>query len=1203
MNIKTFAQQSRKILMEGVAQKVLFWGFDNKGDNQHEPEAIEGGYMFRGEVYDDPTVLSRWKALKSAISTKGIKVVMEEAAYTWFNRMMAIRILSKSGYDMSQLEYEGDNKTPVILQRARRGQYSFLSPDEQSRLQQVIPDYQKEKEAFAILLVGYCHSHTLLQSVFGGIDDYTELLLPGNILAQTGFIHLLNTTDAISDEEYQKVELIGWLYQFYISDRKDEVFASFKKKKKAEAKDIPAATQIFTPNWIVKYMVENTVGKLWLDLNPQSEIKEKMEYLVESPNREYGDPIISEIVELKLMDPAVGSGHILVEGFDLLYEMYMEEYYSPEEAVQSILQHNLFGLDIDKRAAQLARFAVLLKAAKKHSDILKKGLLPHIYAMPEPRPFSRQEVLDFLGAEGNQYEDALFNALKRMQDAQNLGSIMEFGLSIESRAYILQRLNILKEENYRSFEIEALLPAITPYIQIVTLLTQRYQAVAANPPYMGQKSMNSILKSYVNKHFPLSKADLYAVFMEVCLSLNSSNGFMGMINQHSWMFLSTYVKLREDVLSKFSIQSMLHLGPRTFEELSGEVVQSTAFVIEKGKKKQEGIYFRLVDFRNNNQKENNFKRGENKYAEIAQSNFSLLPGSPIAYWISDRVVELLNNQTKISKYSNARIGLATGRNDYYLRYWHETSYNNIDWTSKSRIEAKLNGKKWFRYNKGGEIRRWYGNQTFVINWENDGAELLNTLHPSGKRIWAHNFNLEYIFKESISWTDITTKGLALRFYPAGSLFDSSGTSAFFEDKKIMLYALGFTNTKFVNALAKVFNPTFHFTPGDYSRLPFIYDRNEAQIVIEFVERCINISQRDWDAHEVSWCFKSNPLCTSESTLKEAYQTWLKKVTNDFFQLHEIEVELNKIFIKLYKLEEEITPQIPLKDITILQEELNYKALDKMEDTFKKEGKEAVELPIKNDLVIKQLISYAIGVFMGRYRLDKPGLNIAHPNPTDEEIASYTVSFSSQTEEAESSYHKTAGSTIVEKAPTVVEIDQDAIIPLMGSDCQFPDDAVQRVKKFLEIVWGTDTLTQNLNFLQECLDEDLEKYLVKQFWKDHCRMYSKKPIYWLFSSPSGAFQILVYMHRMNAFTVEKIRSNYLMEHLKSLRFQIEQMENSAQTFTKIEAKLLDKLRSNLQECEAYDTQLKDVADRQIVFDLDDGVTANYALFEGVVAPIK
>lgn len=703
MNTKTFAQQSRNLLMDGVAKKLLYWGFDTKGEVLETPNKISGGYSFRGEVADDTNVAQLWEALKKAVQNKGIEVVVEEAAYTWFNRMMAIRIMAKNGYGQSQLEYaEGLDHTPIILQKARQGQHAFLNVTEQQRLKKVIGDYSKDQEAFALLLVGYCHSNTMLKSVFGKIDDYSELLLPDNMLQDSGFLHLLNTTDAISDADYKEVELIGWLYQFYISERKDEVFASFKKKKKAEAKDIPAATQIFTPNWIVKYMVENTAGKIWLDKHPDSPLKDQMKYLVENDSDGNSEPIIKNVEDLTLIDPAAGSGHILVEGFDLLYQMYMEEYYTPEETVQCILTKNLFGLDIDNRAAQLATFAILLKAATKYRDVFSKGWLPNVYAMPESQDFSLQELKDFLGNERQDYVEELETALRLMKQAKNLGSVMKLSLSEEARDYIQEHYNILQQDDYLDLNLKSILQGLKSYIPILLILTSKYATVVANPPYMGQKNMNAALKNYVNVNYPLSKSDLFAVFMESCLALNIERGLMGMINQHSWMFLSSYEKLRTHILSNYSIVNMLHLGPRTFEELSGEVVQSTAFVLENGKEIDKATYFRLVDYKNVNEKEKNFHNDENKYDYVSQSDFSEIPSSPIAYWISKSLINLFDKNLVGDNY-RITAGIRTSADAQFLRLWHEVSKRKLDKSCNSYVDLKSNSNKWFAFNKGGSF--------------------------------------------------------------------------------------------------------------------------------------------------------------------------------------------------------------------------------------------------------------------------------------------------------------------------------------------------------------------------------------------------------------------------------------------------------------------------------------------------------------------
>lgn len=1172
MNTKTFAQEARKILMQGVAKKLLYWGFNAKGDILEQPEKVSGGYSFRGEVFDDPSVPNLWKSLEIAIKNKGIEVVVEEAAYTWFNRIMALRILVKNGYEEPQLEdAPGLEHTPIILQKARQGKSDFLNADEKTRLQKILADYSKDQEAFAILIKGYCHSHKTLQRVFGKIDDYTELLLPDNMLQTDGFLHLLNTTDAISDEDYQKVELIGWLYQFYISEKKDDVFASFKKGKKAEAKDIPAATQIFTPNWIVKYMVENTAGKIWLDKHPNSALKDQMKYLVENDedkeavsssavenglsSRAQSRDLINNVEDLTLIDPAAGSGHILVEGFDLIYKMYLEEYYTPEEAVESILKNNLFGLDIDDRAAQLATFAILLKAAQVYPAIWTKDWLPNVYAMPEAADFNVQELKDFLGEDSADYIGELDAALRLIKQAKNLGSVMKLEISEDARTYIEERFNKIKNAEFRDFNIEAIYQKLKNYIPVLLLLTKKYTSVIANPPYMGQKNMNAGLKNYVNFNYPMSKSDLFAVFMESGLAMLTKTGLLGMINQHVWMFTSTYKNLRENILLNFNIASMLHLGTQTFQELSGEVVQSTAFVLENISKKSIGTYYRLVHSNGILKKEKDFIDRKFEYRNISKYKFNLIEGTPLAYWLTDKEFQLFEKEDKISDYFKAKVGLQTGDNDKFTRIWFETSNNSK--------------RNYIVYNKGGGLRKWYGNLDLVIDWSNDGNSIKN-FKKNGKKA-SYVRNESSYFKEGITWSDISTNGTSFRYLPSSTISDTC--APFVSD--LNYYLLGLCNSSVIKKFAPILNPTIHFNVGNFNSLPFI----NSNINESIIKDNIALSKLDWDSRETSRDFKKSPLLNKNNSLKEDYIFWRQKVTKDFFLLHANEAELNRIFIDIYGLQDELTPEVPLKDITILQEELNGKDLEELEDTFRAQGADAIALPINKAEVISQFISYAIGVFMGRYRLDKPGLNIAHPNPAKEELESYSYNNGD------------------------ITIDEDAILPLMGTACNFPDDALQQIYGLLDAIWGEATRTENINFIQECLNKDLEKFLVADFYKYHCKMYKKKPIYWLFASKKGAFQVLVYMHRMNAFTVEKIRDNYLLEHIKNIDSEITLLSSNESNLNTKEAKKLEQLRKDLQECYEYEADLKDMADKQITFDLDDGVTVNYKKFETVVAKIK
>ena len=1200
MNTKTFAQESRNLLMDGVAKKLLYWGFDTNGNVLEQPNKLSGGYTFRGDVFDDANVPELWDSLKHAVQQKGIEVVVEEAAYTWFNRMMALRIMVKNGYEQPQLEnVTGMEHTPVILQKARQGHYDFLNKGEQERLKKIIGDYSKDQEAFALLLVGYCHANKTLDKVFGKLDDYTELLLPDNMLQDSGFLNLLNTTDAISDDEYQQVELIGWLYQFYISEKKDEVFASFKKNKKAEAKDIPAATQIFTPNWIVKYMVENTAGKIWLDKHPNSPLKSQMKYLVtnddavsSSAQRIENKALINNVEELTLIDPAAGSGHILVEGFELLYQMYMEEYYTPEEAVESILKNNLFGLDIDDRAAQLATFAIFLKAAKKYRDIWQKDWLPNVYAMPEAQDFSMQEVKDFLGKDGIKYAEELDAALRLMKQAKNLGSVMKLHVSDAARTFIEQRFTELKHTDYRDFNIEAIYQNLKSYIPVLLILTKKYTSVVANPPYINSGNLNGIIKSYIAKEYPISKSDLMTVFMEVLPNFSTVNGKFSFINISTWISLSTYRKLRLNIIENFQIDSCLHMGRGIFGVDFGSITMTCT----NSKPNKKSFFFRLFeenfqmidvnfieklfleanennqfrfDFKSYNMKDKTVHHNNHgqrlNYGNIDQTTFIRIPGNSLAYWIGEKYLNLFK-QASFVDYSTAT-GIICGDNVLFIKSWFEINFKLSLFQSDS--------PKWYPLNHGGKKVKWYGSHNDFVMYENNG-EKVRSFPNSMLR------NEKYYFKKGLNWNRLNSSYMAARLTPENFIFEDSSPSGFFNNDNDLKKGLALLNSKVFDSILKIFRPGRKVEKGHIESVPFIFESSSSSSssgIIGFSDQNIIISKKDWDSRETSWDFAKSPLINENNALEHAFLSWQDQVTQDFFQLHANEEELNRIFIDIYGLQEELTPEVALKDITILQEELSKNDMVALEDDFRANGANAIALPIDKGEVISQFISYAIGLFMGRYRLDQPSLNIAHPNPTAEELANYTYS---------------NGQVI---------IDEDAILPLMGKNCNFPDDALQQFQQVLDTIWGHETRTENINFIQDCLDKDLEKFLVKDFYKYHCKMYKKKPIYWLFASPKGAFQVLVYMHRMNAFTVEKIRANYLLEHIKNINSEIMVLEGNASSLNTQEAKHLDTLRVDLRECETYDMELKNVADQQINFDLDDGVTVNYKKFETVVAKIK
>jgi hypothetical protein len=1249
-NIKSFAKQARLLLLDGVLQRLKYWGFNEDGSNDQDMQTMQGGYVFRGQVFTDASVPTKWKKLKKRLNDKqAVQDVIEEAAYTWFNRLMAIKILEENQYIDPCLQFTSEMRTPLLVQNAKRGQSLLTKQADKDLLLEYLQE-DKEEQAFGLLVSELCDSNKLLHDVFGKIDDYTEILLPQNLLQKDGLLELINS-DTINDGAYREVELIGWLYQFYISDKKDEVFAGFKKNKKARAEDIPAATQIFTPKWIVKYMVENTVGKIYLDYEPNSSIKADLKYLVENDSDTNSEAIISDITELTLIDPACGSGHILVTGFELLFKMYREEGYTAKQAVESILQHNIYGLDIDDRAMQLARFAVLLKAAQFDASILEKGIMPKIYAFSEDtladsfkeEYYSKEQsdwyelrgmkvkapismawteieinektkkekeikksmtvpkgavlnnaLLDtlqehcneailvdysadlelFWGANKKEFAySEFFYAIMLLQQGKNLGSAIKLRLSSEALNHIEQQYKNWNEKanklQLNAFD-KLLWDNLKPHLAALFLLTQRYTSVVANPPYMGQKGMNTDLKGYVNKLYPKTKSDLFAIFMEVCLNLCNPRGLMGMINQHSWMFLSSYEKYREELLSKYSIVNMLHLGARTFEELSGEVVQSTAFVIKNENENKKGTYFRLVEYKNNAEKERQFLIGNNCHTNISQNNFKQIPSNPIAYWVSTQVTKLFESD-KIGDSSFSSPGVRTGRDSIFIRNWFEINVKKFTSKATEYDDIKAESFKWYPLTRGGEFRKWYGNFESVINLQNEAKEIKIQCHDHRLR------DADYYFKEGVTWTMISSYKSSFRYVPVGVLYGNGGPVVFSENNFVLL---AFLNSIVSDVVINLINPTLNITKSDIEKLPFPIETDK---ITSTSKECIAISEKEYSNYETSWNYVKSPLINEGTTLKNAYLTWQEYVTCDFFRLHANEEKLNQIFIDEYGLQNELAPEVPLKDITLLQYELDKKALETLDPIFRENGKDNIELPVNKAEILSQFISYAVGVFLGRYRLDKPGLNIAHPNPTDDELKSYTYN----------NYK--------------IAIDDDGILPIMGEDCAFPDDALVRTKDLLFAIWGEDTLTENINFLHDALGMDLHKWLTEKFWGYHTSMYKKKPIYWLFSSnvskpQNAAFKVLVYMHRMDKYTVQKIQRNYLHPHQEFIKREIEKLAENEESLSKLEMKRLEQLRNWELECRDYNEVLKELANQQIEFDLDDGVSVNYEKFDGAVANI-
>ncbi len=1167
--IKTFAINSRQILKQGVINKISSLGFNPQGEPvMGVPTKIQGATVYAGKILDE-SFYDAWMALKHRIEIKGIKDVYEEAAYTWFNRLVAIRIMQKNGYIEPVLQYSSEEtRIPRIVAEARAGHIvTDMTASDRAKLDELLNDDSKTTEQFTLLIENFCKYNPVIFNCFGGIEKYISILLPDNILAQGGFIDLLNHTAYITDEDYTKSELIGWLYQFYIAEKKDEVFESFKKGKKAEAEDIPAATQIFTPNWIVKYMVQNTIGRIYLDNNPYSELSSEMKYLVGEKTPEEAILHLDDLQDYKMIDPACGSGHILVEAFDLFYSMYREEGYSSRQAVENILKKNVIGIDLDTRAKQLATFALLMKAVKADESFLDCKVMPRVQDMPRPYYEWTNHLRDtlphfYLGGE-KAIIDETMDAFELLTQADNLGSIMKFKISDTTRNLMQIRVNEWKEQDTNNEEISEIIKSL----ELVLILSDEYASVVANPPYMSSNTMNQGLSSYAKKNYPNSKADLFSIFMDVAINLLNCCSKYAMINMHSWMFLSSFESIRKTIITEQKIDSLLHLGPRTFDELSGEVVQNAAYVITKIENVNNtfyGTYFRLVEGKNCSDKENMFLSGAYRYKNKLQSDFSKIPGSPIGYWLSETILNTFSNK-KLSERTLSDGQILTGDNERFIRFFWETS---------SKTTGIGTGKKWTLMAKGGGYRKWYGNIVNTVNWSHEARDYYR--HDRTARILAE----KYWYREAVTWGVISTIHPSFRLLPEGYLFNKGGYSVFFNDLTEKYCIIALLNTRYAEVILNLINPTLSTTIYDVQSIPWVMPMECKNKISNISEHSISISKSDWDLHETSWDFKTNELIALKdevfmsingerqnvpTILVELLDDYKSKWSRLFNQLHSNEEELNRQFIDIYELQDELTPDVPLDEITILQQ-----------------GEISIEdnkIVWHDDVIIKQLISYAIGCWMGRYRLDDPGLHIAHPNPTSEEVCTYQYNGQK------------------------FEIDDDSIIPMMSCDSMFEDNGYNRIVEFIKVAFGEESLTENLNFIEKTLGKSLEDYLTKDFWKDHKKMYQNRPIYWLFSSKKGAFQCLVYMHRMNPYTAERVRTKYLLKHIDDLKGRIATATERAALLTTVERRNLAKMQKDLDECLEYHDVLHEVADQQIGFDLDDGVVVNYAKFGDVLAKIK
>ena len=1220
--IKKYAVWARRELITRVSQRAAYYEITE--ENTSDPAADTA--LERPLTPEEKT---QRRALIENIRAKGYREVMEEIAYTWFNRFIALRFMEVNGYLPSYVRVFTDDANafkPQILTEAINLELDGLDMKKVYAYKQANDD----DGLFKYLVIVQCNAlSAVMPGMFQPISNYTELLFPDNLLREGSVIQQM--IEKIPEADWQDaVQIIGWLYQYYNSEKKDEVFAALKKNVKITKENIPAATQLFTPDWIVRYMVENSLGRLWVEGHPNDGLKAGWKYYLEEASQE---PAVEAQLaairkeyaaltpdQIKCIDPCAGSGHILVYLFDVLMQIYESYGYTTREAVASIIENNLYGLDIDDRAAQLAYFAVMMKARQYDRRFLARRDENGDPAVPQPHVYPIREsggvdpnALAYFTQGDPALALAVNSILNDLKDAKEYGSILQ--IHPVDFAALDARFAQLRQEDPR-MERDAALSELLPLVQVTEVLAQKYDVVVTNPPYMGSSGMGAKLAEYVKKSYPDSKSDLFAVFMETCGQMTKQNGYQAMITQHSWMFLSSFEKLREKLLLKDTV-NMAHLGARAFDEIGGEVVQTTSFVLRRSHLADyRGTYCRLIDPTSEQGKEDLFLSGENRYT-AQQSNFSKIPGSPVAYWISPAFIRIFS-QKKVSDYCETREGLSPADNERFLRLWPEVS------------NVKLNSK-WFPYTKGGNFRRWYGNNDYMINWENDGYEIRNNIDRKTGRVRSHNYNGEFAFREGFTWTAISTYQASFRYISGGFLFDSAGSMGFSYTSENTKYILANLNCKVASKAFEFISPTIKFMPGQVASVPCKIDVQKRENIITIVSKAINISRTDWDSFEISWDFKQHPLVKLRlagayawgdgqpvARLASAYHAWKLECEGRFQKLKANEEELNRIFIDIYGLQDELTPEEEDKDVTV-----HYIVDTKEEIPASLQGSNYVLT--RRDVVVS-LISYAAGCMFGRYSLDVEGLVYAGGDFNTKYCRWVRKFGDNATEEIDEKGQLVgggwAGCTLweydgVRKDGKWIAAsyppDTDNIIPICDDE-YFEDDLTGRFVKFIETVYGKETLEENLKFIADALGgrgqprSVIRSYFLNDFYADHCRTYQKRPIYWLFDSgKKNGFKALIYMHRYAPDTIARIRTDYVHEQQSRYHTAIADLENrvaaaSAGERVKL-GKQLKKLKDQDDELRLYEEKIHHLADQMISIDLDDGVKHNYAIFQDVLAKIK
>ena len=1179
--IKKYAVWARRELISRVSQKALQYGISEKETVPANATSINGVVLSAAEI-------KQRKALIDQINAKGYEQVMEEVAYTWFNRFIALRFMEVNGYLPSHVRVftdEDNTFKPQIITEAINLELDGLDMDKVYAWK----DANDNDSLFKYLIITQCNALSpILPRMFQRIADYTELLFPDNLLREGSAIQQM--IEMIPEDDWKDaVQIIGWLYQYYNSEKKDEVFAALKKNVKITKENIPAATQLFTPDWIVRYMVENSLGRLWVEGHPNDSLKAQWKYYLDEAEQE--PEVQSQLAairkeyatmapeQIKCIDPCAGSGHILAYMFDVLVQIYEDYGYSAREAVRSIIENNIYGLDIDDRAAQLAYFTVMMKArqydrrffARKDENSNPDVPQPHVYAIVESNGIDRF-ALDYFVNGDTTLKIAMDSIIKEMQDAKEYGSILNIS-AVDFDALYARFDEVCEDINLSR---ETVLNDILPLVCVAEVMSQRYDAVITNPPYMGNGSMSVTLSEFVKSNYPDSKSDMFACCIERGFAMLKPWGYNAMVTMHSWMFLSSLERLRDKILQEKSICALLQMD----NMVMGIAFGTAATVIRNSHIENYNASFTKVALSDIiDAVPKTFPVKDVGVFVRNNEHFFELPGHTIAYWVSQKAIDSFLFSA-LEKHATTRLGMSTANNDVFMRNWFEVSLERIGFDISNSHAAITSGKKWFPYNKGGSFRKWYGNNDYVVNWENDGFEIRNFKDEKTGRIRSHNYNGEYGFRESLTWSDISSShNFGIRYSTVGKLFDGRGSSLFSSHDKIK-NILAFLCSKLAGYYLSIINQTMVFNVGDVAMLPIsdkIFENNEIEYL---ANQNITLSKEEWDSFEYSWDFTEHPLTRLSKDLWDAtaigasmhyyygchpkvssplelcYMLWQGECQERFKQLKENEEELNRIFIDIYGLQDELTPDVEDKDVTV-------RLADKKRD-------------------IKSLISYAVGCMFGRYSLDVSGLAYAGGEWDDSKY-------------------------------TTFKADKDSIIPICDDE-YFADDIAGRFIRFVEVVYGKDTLQENLRFIAEALGgsgqpkDVIRNYFLNDFYADHLKVYQKRPIYWLFDSgKKNGFKALVYMHRYAPDTIARMRTDYVHEQQARYRTAIADIEQriaSASTAERVKlSKRLKTLQEQAAEIQGYEEKIHHLADQYIAIDLDDGVKKNYAIFEDVLAKIK